>query len=64
MHKFKVFFITEEAKETILDSSQGKVKVLWMLSHDLANVAKVSDRKLFDRTACLTILFCFNIMSI
>ena len=46
-----MFFITEEVKETILDFSQGTVKVLWMLSYDLATVRS-------------TILFCFNIMSI
>ena len=44
------FFIIEEAKETILDFSQGTVKVLWMSSYDLA-------------TACSTILFYFNIIS-
>ena len=27
-----MFFITEEAKETILDFSQGTVKVVWMQS--------------------------------
>ena len=27
-----VFFIIEEAKETVLDSSQGTVKVLWKLN--------------------------------
>ena len=46
-----MFFITEEVKETILDFSQGTVKVLCMLSYDLATVRS-------------TILFCFNIMSI
>ena len=25
----KIFFVTEEAKETILDSSQGTVKLFW-----------------------------------
>ena len=30
-----IFFIIEEAKETILDFSQETVKVLWMLSYDL-----------------------------
>ena len=25
-----IFFITEEVKETVLDFSQGTVKVLWM----------------------------------
>ena len=53
------FFIIEEVKENILDFSQETVKVLWMLSYDLARVDKV-----FDRTACSTILFCFNIISI
>ena len=37
-------FITEEAKETILDFSQGTLKLLWMSSYDLT-------------TACFTILF-------
>ena len=46
-----MFFIIEEAKETILDFSQGTVKVLWMSSYDLA-------------TASSTILFYFNIISI
>ena len=46
-----VFFITEEVKETILDFSQGTVKALRMSSYDLA-------------TACSTILFCFNIISV
>ena len=46
-----IFFITEEAKETILDSSQGTVKVLRMSSYSVA-------------TACLTFLFCFNIISL
>ena len=31
-----MFFIIEEAKETILNFSQGTVKVLWMASFDLA----------------------------
>ena len=53
------FFIIEEVKENILDFSQETVKVLWMLSYDLARVDNV-----FDRTACSTILFCFNIISI
>ena len=47
----KMFFITEEVKETILDFSQGTVKALRMSSYDLA-------------TACSTILFCFNIISV
>ena len=46
-----IFFIIEEAKETILDSSQGTVKVLRMSSYSVD-------------TACLTILFCFNIISL
>ena len=28
-----MFFIIEQAKETVLDSSQGTVKVLWMRFH-------------------------------
>ena len=57
-----MFFIIEEAKETVLDFSQGTVKVLWIWSYDLACVArlaKISDRKAFDRTSCSIILFCF-----
>ena len=54
-----IFFITEEAKGTISDFSQGFANVLWMSSYDLAHVAKA-----FDRTACSTILFSFNIISI
>ena len=49
-----MFFIIEEAKETILDFSQGTVKVLWMSSYILV-------------TACLTsycVVFCFSIMSV
>ena len=46
-----IFFIIEKAKETILDFSQGTVQVLWMVSYNLA-------------TACFTILFYFNIISI
>ena len=46
-----MFFIIEETKETILVISQGTFKVLWILSYDLA-------------TACSTILFRFNIISI
>ena len=53
-----MFFITEEAKETVLDFSQGTVKVLSMSSYLFALVAKVSNRKIFDRTARSTILFC------
>ena len=29
----RIFFIFEEAKETVLDFSQGTVKVLWMQFH-------------------------------
>ena len=54
-----IFFLIEEAKETISDFSQGTVKVLWMSSYYLTRVAKV-----FDRTECTAILFCFNIISI
>ena len=39
-----IFFIIEEAKETILDFSQWTVKVVWTLSYGLA-------------TACSTIFF-------
>ena len=46
-----IFLIIEEAKETILDFSQGTMKVLWMSPYDLS-------------TACSTISFCFNIISI
>ena len=46
-----IFLIIEEVKETILDFSQGTAKVLRVLSWDLAS-------------ACCTILFCFNIISI
>ena len=56
-----IFFIIEKAKKTILDFSQGTVKVLWMSSYDLPRVAKVSDRKVF---ACSTISFCFCIISV
>ena len=52
-----LFFIIEEVKESILDFSQETFKVLWMLLYDLANIAKVSERKVFDHTACSTILF-------
>ena len=47
-----VFFITEEAKETILDFYQGNGKVFWMLLYHVAYLAK-----LFDRSTCSTILF-------
>ena len=47
-----MFFIIEEAKETILDFSWETVKVLWISSYDLARVAIV-----FDRSACSTIYF-------
>ena len=60
----RLFFIIEEAKEKIFDFSQGTVKVLRMLQYDLARIAKVSGRKVFVRTACSTILFCSNIISI
>ena len=30
-----MFFIIEEAKETVLDFSQGTVKVLWMQFHSV-----------------------------
>ena len=39
----KIFFIIEEAKKTILDFSQGTVKVLWMSSYHIARVAKAFD---------------------
>ena len=52
-----LFFIIEEVKESILDFSQETFKVLWMLLYDLAHIAKVSERKVFDHTACSTILF-------
>ena len=45
-----IFFIIEEAKETILDFSQGTAKGMLMSSYDLA-------------TACYTILVYFNIIS-
>ena len=45
------FFIIEEVKETILDFSQGTVKVLWMSLYNLA-------------TGCSKMLFCFDIISI
>ena len=38
-----MFFIIEEAKETILDFSQGTVKVLWMLSYNLATGCSTID---------------------
>ena len=46
-----MFFIIEEVKETILDFSQGTVKVLWMSLYDLA-------------TGCSKMLFCFDKISI
>ena len=46
-----MFFIIEETKETILVVSQVTFKVLWILSYDLT-------------TACSTILFRFDIISI
>ena len=42
------FFIVKKVKETILDFSQGTVKVLRMSFYDLP-------------AACSTTLFCFNI---
>ena len=59
-----MFFIIEEVKETILDCSQWTVKVLWIFLHNLFHVVKVFNRKIFDHTACSTILFCFNIILI
>ena len=47
-----MFFITEEVKETILDISQGILKVLWMSSYNLLCIAEVSNSKVFDCTAC------------
>ena len=47
----RMFFIIEEANESILDFSEGPVKVLQKSPYDLA-------------TACFTILFYFNIISI
>ena len=52
-----IFLIIEEAKEIILDFSQGIVNVLWMSLYDLARVAKISNRKIFDYTVCSTIYF-------
>ena len=46
-----MFFIIEEAKETISNFSEGTVKVFWTSSYDLA-------------TACYRNYFCFNIISI
>ena len=46
-----MFFVIEEAKETILDFPQETVKVLWMSSYNSA-------------IACSTILLYFNIISI
>ena len=46
----RLFFIIEEAKETISDFSKGPANILWMFSNDWA-------------TACSTILSCFNIIS-
>ena len=45
-----MFLIIEEAKKSILDFSQGTLKVLWMPSYDLA-------------IACYKILFGFNVIS-
>ena len=46
-----MFFIIEEAKETISNFSEGTVKVFWTSSYDLA-------------TVCYRNYFCFNIISI
>ena len=48
-----MFFIIEEVKETVLDFSQGTVKVLRMSSYNLARVAcitKVSNCKVNSTT--------------
>ena len=37
-----MFFIIEEAKQVVLDFSQGTVKVLWMLLYNLANVCSTT----------------------
>ena len=50
-----ITFIIEEAKKTILDFSQGTVRVIWMSSYDLTRLAHVA--KVFDCTVCFTILF-------
>ena len=52
-----MIFIIEGVKETILDFSQGTVKVLGISSCDLACVVMVCNRKVFDGTACYSILF-------
>ena len=54
-----MLFIIEKTKETNLYLSQETVKVFGMSPHDSACVAKV-----FNRTACSTILFCINMLSI
>ena len=36
-----MFFITEEAKETVLHFSQGNVKVLWMQFHLIIRILSV-----------------------
>ena len=46
-----MFFIIEEAKETISNFSEGTLKIFWTSSYDLA-------------TACYTSYVCFNIISI
>ena len=46
-----IFFIIEEGKENILDFSQKTVKILWMSLYDSA-------------TACSTISFYFNMISV
>ena len=53
------FFITKEGKESILDFSQGAVKVMSMLWYNLARITKV-----FGCTAWSKILFCFTVMSV
>ena len=58
-NNISMFFIIEEAKETIIDFSQVTVKVWWMSLYNLVRIAKV-----FDWTACSKILIYFNIMSI
>ena len=47
-----IFFIIEEAQETILNFSQGIVKVFRVSLYNLARVGKV-----FHRTTCFTICF-------
>ena len=47
-----IFFIIEESQETILNFSQGIVKVFRISLYNLARVAKV-----FHRITCFTICF-------